>query len=124
MKKFLVLVSIALCTMILFIYVQLPSVADNCRTGKVSWYGGGEKLNPRTASGEVFDPDAMTAASPYREDMGGRFVVRYGKKEVIVRVNDYGPNRRLNRTMDLARKAAERLGIISRGVVTAEVCRI
>jgi len=79
-----------------------------------SWYGGGDKLSRRTASGEAFHPDALTAAHrtlPF----GTRLEVRAGARSVIVRVNDRGPGKATGRALDLSRGAARALGIISRG---------
>lgn len=89
-----------------------------------SWYGGGEKLSRRTASGEAFHPDALTAAHrtlPF----GTRLEVRSGARSVIVRVNDRGPGKATGRALDLSRGAARALGMIGRGTarVTWRVAR-
>ena len=79
-----------------------------------SWYGGGAGLSKRTASGERFNPDALTAAHrtlPF----GTRLNVSVNGRSVIVRVNDRGPVKSTGRTLDLSRGAARVLGIIGRG---------
>ncbi len=96
----------------------LPSgAAKKSAAGNVtmaSWYGGGEKLSRRTASGEKFDADALTAAHrtlPF----GTRLRVSANGRSVIVRVNDRGPVKATGRSLDLSRGAARTLGILSRG---------
>ncbi|HJW11431.1 MAG TPA: septal ring lytic transglycosylase RlpA family protein [Albitalea sp.] len=90
--------------------------------GLASWYG--RKFHGRrTASGEVYDMYAMSAAHPtlplpsyvrVRNPANGR--------EVIVRVNDRGPFHG-GRVIDLSYTAALRLDLL-RGVAPVEVTRI
>lgn len=78
----------------------------------------------RTASGEVFDPDAMTAASK-TFPIGSTVLVTNPKngKSVKVRINDRGPHVR-GRSLDLSRRAAEELGITEKGVARLKVERV
>ena len=90
--------------------------------GLASWYG--RKFHGRrTASGELYDMYAMTAAHPtlplpsyarVRNPANGR--------EVVVRVNDRGPFHS-GRIIDLSYTAALKLDLL-RGVATVEVERI
>ncbi|RZJ13627.1 MAG: septal ring lytic transglycosylase RlpA family protein, partial [Rubrivivax sp.] len=90
--------------------------------GLASWYG--RKFHGRpTASGEVYNMYAMTAAHPtlpipsyarVRNPANGR--------EVIVRVNDRGPFHK-GRIIDLSYTAALKLDVL-RGVTPVEVRRI
>ncbi|MBD2155953.1 septal ring lytic transglycosylase RlpA family protein [Leptolyngbya sp. FACHB-16] len=86
--------------------------------GVASWYGPGFNGN-RSASGEVFNQNALTAA--HRSLPFGTRVrvtnMRNGRS-VIVRINDRGPfsGRRL---IDLSRAAASEIGMVSTG--TAQV---
>lgn len=79
--------------------------------GKAAWY----QYTTRTASGEMADPNAMTAAHrtlPF----GTRVKVtnlRNGRT-VVVRINDRGPYTR-GRVIDLTRAAAKKLGYIGAG---------
>ena len=75
--------------------------------GLVSWYATGT----RTANGERFKPDALTAAHP-RLPFGTRIKVLHPRtgRSVIVRINDRGPFVR-NRVLDLSRGAARALGV-------------
>lgn len=99
---------------------KLTVVASNTvnkfsQSGLASWYGS--KFHGRkTASGEVFDMNAMTAA--HRSLKLGSYVKvtnNTNGKSVVVRINDRGPYHG-NRMLDLSKAAANKLGIISRGV--------
>ncbi|MCE2565466.1 septal ring lytic transglycosylase RlpA family protein [Komagataeibacter sp. FNDCF1] len=87
--------------------------------GLASWYGTGRQLGHATASGEMFDPDALTAAHT-QLPLGTRLLVhsRRTGRSVVVRVNDRGPFRG-HRILDLSPEAARQLGIL--GVGTAPV---
>lgn len=79
-----------------------------------SWYGGGEKLDRHTASGEVFRPNGMTAA--HRSlPLGTRLAVSYAGRTIVVRINDRGPAAWTGRSLDLSRGAANALGFRFRG---------
>ncbi len=95
-----------------------PSGARFLERGVASWYGPGF-AGRRTASGEVFDPGAFTAAHPWLP-FGTRLVVRRVAtgETVVVRVNDRGPFAK-GRILDLAAAAARFLGLDRAG--TAEV---
>jgi rare lipoprotein A len=86
--------------------------------GKVSWYGPGF-AGRRTASGERFDPQALTMA--HRTLPLGTIVDVVNDangKKVRVRVNDRGPYRD-GRVADLSRAASKRLGFLDEGVTHA-----
>lgn len=91
-----------------------PAAYDE--TGLAGWYGA-ELEGERTASGEPFDPDGMTAA--HRTLPLGTMVevtsVANGRN-VVLRVNDRGPYHR-KRIIDISRAAADRLGISGVGAV-------
>ncbi len=77
---------------------------------KASWYGG-KFHGRRTASGQRFDQNQLTAASP-NLPFGTRVLVknpRNGRTCTVV-VNDRGPYAH-GRGIDLSRAAAQRLGI-------------
>ncbi len=88
--------------------------------GYASWYGN-EHHGRQTASGEIFDQEAMTAA---HRDLPFGTVVRVHHREtnrsVTVRVNDRGPFVR-GRIIDLSRGAARDLGMIQEGVAPVRV---
>jgi rare lipoprotein A len=84
-----------------------------------SFYGGGEYLNRRTASGEVFRANDLTAAHrtlPF----GTRLSVCY-RSCVVVRINDRGPAASTGRSLDLSRAAARAIGMPGVGRVSATV---
>lgn len=76
-----------------------------------SWYGEPQ----RTASGERFDPNAMTAAM-WDVPFGTKVRVCRDADCVQVRVNDRGPARRLHRGIDLSAAAAKQLHMTEIGV--------
>jgi rare lipoprotein A len=83
--------------------------------GKASYYGHGF-AGRKTASGERFDPNAMTAAHPSLP-FGTRIrVTRANGASVTVRVNDRCgcPGGRI---VDLSEAAARRLGMLRDGIV-------
>jgi len=83
--------------------------------GVASWYGR-EYHGRRTASGEIFDMNAYTAA--HRTLPFGTLVrvtsLRTGR-QTVVRINDRGPFKR-GRDIDLSYGAARALGIVELGV--------
>lgn len=88
--------------------------------GKASWYGAELRGNP-TASGEPFRPSRRTAA---HRTLPFGTVVRVVRPDtgahVRVLINDRGPFVK-GRIIDLSRRAARRIDMISAGVVAVEV---
>jgi rare lipoprotein A len=94
-------------------------------TGSVrASYQGNEEAGHRTASGERYDPDALTAASKTLP-IGSTVIVTNPKngRSVTVRINDRGPHVR-GRSLDLSRRAAEELGITEKGVARLKIERV
>lgn len=87
----------------------------NLETGKASYYAMKFK-GRKTASGEIYDPDKLTAAHP---TLPFGTMVRvtnvYNNASVIVRINDRGPHVK-SRIIDLSYAAAKKLDIITRGL--------
>jgi rare lipoprotein A len=83
--------------------------------GLASWYGQ-PFHGRRTASGEIFNMNELTAAHKTLP-FGTRVRVRHVRtgKEVTVRINDRGPFVP-GRILDLSRAAAAALGIVQGGV--------
>jgi rare lipoprotein A len=78
----------------------------------------------RTASGERYDPRALTAAHKTLAFGTMVKVIRVDDgREVVVRINDRGPFAGDDRVIDLSRAAAEQLGMIRDGVVPVRVLR-
>ena len=88
--------------------------------GMASWYGPGFN-GRRTASGERFRQNELTAA---HKTLPFGTIVRVtnlqNARTVDVRINDRGPFVR-GRIIDLSKGAAERLRMITTGVVPVEV---
>jgi rare lipoprotein A len=88
--------------------------------GKLSWYGPGLAGQP-TASGERFDPGALTMAHPTLPlGTTARVTNEVNRRSVIVRVNDRGPSHP-ERVADVSRAAAAELGMVRRGIVRAAI---
>ena len=88
-------------------------------SGMASYYGN--ESGSRTASGQRFNQNAMTAA--HRSlPFGTKLRVTHGGQSVVVTINDRGPFIR-GRVLDLSTGAARAIGLTGRGVgrVTAEV---
>lgn len=82
---------------------------------------GEEFQNKLTASGEIFDPNALTAAhKTYRFGTMLRVTNPKNGKSVVVRVNDRGPFKK-GRALDLSTRAAKELAIIEQGVAPLEI---
>jgi rare lipoprotein A len=82
-------------------------------TCEASYYGSGG----RTASGESFDPDALTAAHktlPIGSKV--RVINRHNDRSVIVRINDRGPFV-AGRCLDLSSGAMQAVGGVASGVI-------
>jgi rare lipoprotein A len=88
-------------------------------SGMASYYGN--ESGSKTASGQRFNQNAMTAAHrtlPF----GTKLRVTHGGQSVVVTINDRGPFVR-GRVLDLSTGAARAIGLTSAGVgrVVAEV---
>ena len=90
------------------------------QSGRVSWYGPGFH-GRRTASGEIFDTNALTMAHRTLP-LGSRVRVTNldNGRSIVLRVNDRGPYVR-GRIGDLSHAAATRLGFVEGGVVRARI---
>jgi len=90
------------------------------QVGMASYYGR-EHDGRRTASGEIFDMNGMTAAHrtlPFGTRVGVTNLAN--GRQVTVRINDRGPFRK-GRILDLSYGAARRLGIVGRGIAKVRV---
>jgi rare lipoprotein A len=94
---------------------------DERQVGLATWYGS-ELAGHKTANGERFDPNGMTAA--HRKLPMGTWVdvrrVDTGRS-IRVRINDRGPFGDARKVIDLSRHAAEQLDMIKEGAVKVEV---
>ena len=103
MKLILTLIATA------FLFVALPTQANAV---VASWYDcnqpGECSKSRRTASGERFNPNTLTAAHKTLP-FGTKVRITYKGRSVVVRINDRGPFVR-GRTIDLSRAAAKSIG--------------
>ena len=95
----------------------LPSEGERVvQRGKASWYGAFHH-GRRTASGEIFNQNALTAAHrslPFGTRV--RVTNHQTGRSTVVRVNDRGPFKP-NRIIDLSRAAAQAIGLKGVGLV-------
>jgi rare lipoprotein A len=94
--------------------LTLSSAVKAQQQGMASWYGPGFSGNP-TASGEVFNPQNMTAAHhslPFGTQV--RVTNLDNGRSVVVRVNDRLGH--ASRVIDLSTAAAQVLGIVNSGI--------
>lgn len=98
-----------------------PAVAES--VGTASYYGN-ELRGRRTASGERFNPNALTAAHrSYRFGTRLRVTNLRNGRSVVVRVSDRGPFVR-GRIIDVSRGAAQQLGMISSGTAKVRISKL
>jgi rare lipoprotein A (peptidoglycan hydrolase) len=88
-------------------------------TGEASWYGPGF-AGHRTADGEIFNPNALTAASPWLPfNTMLRVTDLATGRSVVVRINDRGPFGR--GVLDLSAHAARIVGLSGWAEVQATI---
>lgn len=102
---------------------SMPVHAAECRQMTVSYYCC-EHHGRKTASGAVFNENALTAAMPSRAHLGEVWKVYYGKKSVTVKITDTGGFAKYGRGMDLSRGAFAKLAPTSKGVIPVKACRV
>ncbi|HKX09742.1 MAG TPA: septal ring lytic transglycosylase RlpA family protein [Stellaceae bacterium] len=97
-----------------------PPASSFTQVGLASWYGNAH-AGRRTASGEPFDPGALTAA---HRTLPLGAVVRVtslvNRRSVEVRINDRGPAD-LSRIIDLSKRAAAELDFTTDGTARVRI---
>ena len=90
------------------------------RVGSASWYG--ELFHGRrTANGEIYDMDRLSAAHPTLPlPVYARVTNLNNGRSIVVRINDRGPFAR-DRIIDVSRRSAELLGFRGHGTATVRV---
>jgi len=94
-------------------YYLLASANGYQEEGMGAWYGGKRLQGSKTASGEKFDQNKMTAAHrtlPFNTMVEVKNLTN--DKTVVVRVNDRGPFHD-GYVIDLSRGAAGKIGLLS-----------
>jgi rare lipoprotein A len=113
--------------LILFTTFALSITAEAAKktTMKASWYDcvkpGECSRSKITASGEKFNPNALTAAHKTLP-FGTKLRVTHKGRSVIVRINDRGPFIK-GRHLDLSRAAARKIGCGGICVVQVQILR-
>lgn len=95
----------------------MPAMAlgQNSYIGVASWYGG-RFHGRRTASGEVFDQNELSAAHrSWPFGLKVRVTNLHNGESVVVKINDRGPYVE-GRSIDLSRAAARAIGLVERGI--------
>jgi rare lipoprotein A len=102
-------------------YLGPASSPGDVNEGQAAYYADSLQGN-RTASGERYDKNQLTAAHrtlPFGTVV--RVTSLVNRRSVEVKINDRGPFSHKERIVDLSRKAAERLDMIAAGVIPARV---
>ena len=90
------------------------------RDGLASWYGN-DFHGRKTANGEVFDMNALTAAHPTLPIPSYAYVTNLSNnRTILVRINDRGPYAN-DRILDLSRRSARELGFELHGLTKVRV---
>lgn len=98
----------------------VPRVKKKCQVGVASWYGKECDGTP-TASGELFDMFAFTAAHrtlPLGTTI--RVTNLTNSRSILLRVNDRGPGVN-GRIVDVSWEAAKKLGFVNSGLTPVQV---
>lgn len=100
-----------------------PELLEDMGSGTASWYGK-QFAGNRTASGEPFNPQELTAAHrtlPFGSKV--RVTLEGSDRSVVVRINDRGPFGH-GRIIDVSQAAAQELGLVSAGSGKVRLQRI
>lgn len=94
--------------------------------GISSWYSETDPgINERTANNEKFDDEGETCATwhyPFHEKL--LVINGFNLKQVVCRVNDRGPAKRLRREIDLTKAAFLKISSLKRGLIPVVVVPI
>ena len=102
------------------------SSEPNAKTAPKKWetiasYYGARYAKKPTASGEPFDPTALTAAM-WDVPFGTSVLVEHNGRSVICKINDRGPNKRFTeRGIDLSQASFERLADTRLGLIPVTI---
>jgi len=105
---------------------QSPDLVDKVNydeVGYASWYGDELRGNP-TTSGEIFNPEGVSAAHNTLPLPSFAEVTNLDSgRTILVRVNDRGPFKR-GRIIDISAGAARQLGVTTQGQFPVRVRRV
>lgn len=100
--------------------VQEEPEFEHLASGRASYYGA-QFAGAHTASGDIFDPEALTAAHrtlPFGTQV--QVTNPANGESVVVTINDRGPFHG-NRIIDLSKAAAREIGLIRHGSGVVEL---
>ena len=126
MTRGALVVALASCALVVGACSHAPrpsGAIESSETGKASYYGD-EFEGRRTASGERYAHDQLTAAHrtlPFGTRV--RVVNLENDKEVEVVINDRGPHKK-GRIIDLSHEAAETIDLVDAGLAKVRVERV
>lgn len=104
-------------------YRVIKDPSNYSEVGLATWYGE-EAQGNRTATGEAYDPDALTAAHPTLPLPSYVRVTNIANgRQIVVRVNDRGPYTP-GRIIDLSRAAGDRLNISNNSRVRVDYIKV
>lgn len=104
-------------------YRIIKDPSNYSEVGLATWYGE-EAQGNRTATGEAYDPDALTAAHPTLPLPSYVRVTNIANgRQIVVRVNDRGPYTP-GRIIDLSRAAGDRLNISNNSRVRVDYIKV
>lgn len=119
MKRGILVIIMMISTLGLYSFKYNANDNDEVKTSYASYYH--DKFNGRkTASGELFSNDELTAAHRTLK-FGTRVLVKNLRtnKTVVVTINDRGPFHS-SRALDLSKAAYDEIGDLDRGVIPIE----
>lgn len=102
----------------------LPLSCFSQEIGKASWYGN-ELRGHLMANNQPFDPDQLTCAS-WNYNLGTylKVINLDNNKFVIVQVTDRGPNKKLNRIIDMSKNSFAAIADIKLGIINVKVEKV
>ena len=106
-----------------FLNIVLVLFCLNANCEVATWYGPGFH-GKRTASGEVFNQNALTAAHK-KFKFGTKLKITNIKngKSVIVKINDRGPFGK-GKDLDLSKAAFSKIANLNQGVIKVKISKI
>lgn len=118
---------------VLSVLCSAPVWGQDVIKGEVSWYGGEYHQGRKTANGQIFDKNKLTAASPLKPGttipefaFGTKLKVTNlsNGKSVVVIINDTGSFGKYGRVLDLSEKAFSDIAELKKGVVKVKIERL
>jgi rare lipoprotein A len=105
------------------VLAQARGSSSDLGSGQASYYSN-EFAGKRTASGEIFNPKAMTAAhrtAPFGSHI--RVTNLRNNRNVVVRINDRGPWKK-GRIIDVSYAAAKQIGMHHSGTARVQLTMV